>query len=259
MNCNRRKWICQIFLLAILLLPTSLLGQNKEPIKVLFVGNSYTYFWNLPQQVSAMAASQGIPMITRQSTVGGSNLEEHWNRKRETNSRDLIENGDWDFVVMNNHSMSTIDTPEDFDKYGKLFVDLIKSKGAEPVFYMTWARKWNPLMQETITDGYGKLAKATGSHVVPVGPIWMESISLQPDVNLYFEDGSHPSPEGTYLAALAFFRFFTGESTADISDRLQTIDKDGEKLYLNIIDPNAANFFQQLVDGFDFKTLGNGR
>jgi len=259
MNCDRRKWISQMLLLAILLLPTTLLGQKKEPIKVLFVGNSYTYFWNLPQQVSAMAESQGIEIITRQSTVGGSNLEEHWNRKRNTTSRDLIENGDWDFVVMNNHSMSTIDTPEDFDTYGKLFTDLIKSKGAEPVLYMTWARKWNPLMQETITNGYNNLAKATGSHVVPVGPIWMESISLQPDINLYFEDGSHPSPEGTYLTALAFFRFFTGESTANIPDRLETVDKDGEKFYLTIIDPNTANFFQQLVDGFDIKTLKHGR
>lgn len=258
MNRNRRRRICQLILLAILLLPSSLFSQ-KDTLRVLFVGNSYTYFWNLPQLVAAMGETQELTIITRQSTVGGSNLGQHWNKERNTRSRDLIEQGGWDYVVMNNHSMSTIDTPEEFDKYGKLFAELIKSKGAEPVFYMTWARKWNPLMQKTITAGYEKLAKQTKSQVVPVGPVWMESIQHRPDIDLYFEDGSHPSPEGTYLTALTFFRFLTGKSTAGIPDRLQTVDKDGEKLYLAIVDPNTASYFRQLVDGFDLKAATRGK
>ena len=253
MSFNYRKWTGQLCLLAVLFLPASLKGQSQDTLRVLFMGNSYTYFHNLPQMVAAMAESQDKAIITRQSTVGGSNLEEHWKRERETRSRDLIEGGDWDYVVMNNHSMSTINTPEDFDKYGKLFADLIKQNGAQPVFYMTWARKWNPLMQKTITAGYNAIAKETAADVVPIGPLWMKSIELMPNIDLYFEDGSHPSAEGTYLTALAYYRFFTGESTSEIPDRLQTVDKDGEKLYLAIIDPNTATFFQQLVDGFDIK------
>ncbi|RKQ42435.1 hypothetical protein BXY85_3045 [Roseivirga pacifica] len=259
MSFNYRKWTCQLFMLAVLFLPASLYAQTQDTLRVLFVGNSYTYFYNLPQMVATMAESQGKAIVTRQSTVGGSHLGEHWNRERETRSRDLIEQGGWDYVVMNNHSMSTINTPEDFDKYGEQFVALIKQHGAQPVFYMTWARKWNPLMQETITKGYEKLVKATGADVVPIGPLWMKSIALRPDIDLYFEDGSHPSPEGTYLTALAYYRFFTGKSTSEIPDRLQTVDKDGEKLYLAIIDPNTATFFQQLVDSFDMKTLADDR
>jgi hypothetical protein len=259
MICNRNRRICRFLLLAILLLPASLFGQKQDTLKVLFVGNSYTYFWNLPQEVAAMAESQEIPILTRQSTVGGSNLGEHWNRERGTRSRDLIENGDWDYVVMNNHSLSSIDSPDDFKKYGKLFADLIREHGAEPVFYMTWARKWNPLMQQTITEAYNALAIETRSHVVPIGPLWMKSIELRPDTDLYFDDGSHPSPEGTYLTALAFFRFFSGAKTAAVPNRLQTVDKDGEKLYLAIIDQNTADYFQQLVDGFAIKSVTDGR
>tara|TARA_A100000171_G_scaffold18150_2_gene16700 strand:- start:3459 stop:4235 length:777 start_codon:yes stop_codon:yes gene_type:complete len=254
MNCNHIKRICQLFLLAILLLPTSLFGQ-QDTLRVLFVGNSYTYFWNLPQLVTAMAESQGIPIITRQSTVGGSTLEEHWNEEKETKTRALLESGDWDYVVMNNHSMSTINTPADFDKYGKLFAELIKSKGAKPVFYMTWARKADPSMQPTITKGYNELGKSTQSNVVPVGEIWKKSIGLKPEIDLYFPDGSHPSPEGTYLNALAFYKFLTGKATADIPHRLTRIDKDGETMYLAILMEDVADYFQDLVDSFEIKNL----
>lgn len=256
MNSNRRKWICQIFLLAILLLPTSLFSQAKQDtIRVLFVGNSYTYFWNLPQLVMAMGESQGVPIIARQSTVGGSNLEQHWKRERETKTRDLLESGEWDYVVMNNHSLSTIDTPEDFDTYGKLFAELIKSKGAKPVFYMTWARKGKPEMQPTITKGYETLAKNTHSNVVPVGELWMKSLKTRPDVDLYFADGSHPSPYGTYFNALAFFKFLTGKQTADIPHRLTRTDKDGETMYLAIMPEDLADYFQELVDAADIKEV----
>lgn len=255
MNSNCRRWICQAHILAILLLPASLFGQTQDTLKVLFVGNSYTYFWNLPQLVAAMAESQGIPIITRQSTVGGSNLEEHWKEQKGTVTRDLLENGNWDYVVMNNHSLSAINTPEDFDKYGKLFADLIKSKGAKPVFYMTWARKSDPSKQSTITKGYADLGQATRSNVVPVGEIWKKSIRLRPYIDLYFPDGSHPSPEGTYLNALAFFKFLTGKQTAEIPHRLTRIDKDGETMYLAILPEDIADYFQELVDSFDIKNM----
>jgi hypothetical protein len=255
MNCNRRKWICQAFFLAILLLPTQLLGQTQDTVRVLFVGNSYTYFWNLPQLLAAMGESQGVPILTRQSTVGGSNLEEHWKREKGTKSRDLLENGNWDYVIMNNHSLSTINTPEDFDEYGKLFVELIKSKGAKPVFYMTWARKAQPETQPTITNGYSSIGKSTKSDVVPVGEIWKKSIETRPEVDLYFADGSHPSPEGTYLNALAFFKFLTGKPTADIPHRLTRLDKDGETMYLAILPEDLADYFQDLVDHFEIKNL----
>ena len=246
-------------LILIAILHSSALSAQQDTVRVLFIGNSYTYFWNLPQVLSAMGESQGVPMIVRQSTVGGSNLEQHWKRERDTQSRDLIENGNWDYVVMNNHSMSTIDTPDEFDEYGENFVELIKAKGAKPVFYMTWARKGKPEMQNTITKGYTALAERTKSNVVPVGLIWMKSIESRPDVDLYFPDGSHPSPEGTYLNALVFFKFFTRKNTADISHRLTRIDKDGETMYLAILMKETADYFQELVDGYNIKNINYGR
>ncbi len=234
-------------------------AQDKEPLRVLFVGNSYTYYWNLPQAVSLMAKSQGRAIITRQSTVGGSNLEQHWKGENGSRTRALISQGGWDYVVFNNHSLSTINTPESFFDYGQKFADLVKSQGGEAVFYMTWARSHNKLMINIISPSYRRLAEETNSHVVPVGEIWMRAVTLHPEYNLYTSDGSHPSPLGTYLTALAFTKFFTGESVLSIPNGLQMKDSDGEKLYITLTPQMEGNFLRALVDSFDFTTLADGQ
>lgn len=232
---------------------TNAFAQEHSPKRVLFVGNSFTYFYNLPQVVSAMATSQDWALETRQSTVGGSNLEQHWKSERGTKTRALIESQDWDYVVFNNHSLSSIDRPEEFMVYGTKFAELVKSKGAKPVFMMTWAYKSNPLMQDRVTEMYQKLAKETGAAFVPAGPLFEKARQLRPDLELFFDD-KHPSSSGTYLLGLAFYKYFSGASPAGIPKRLTTRDEDGEKLYLIFMHQTDADFLQQLVGEQVFQT-----
>ena len=111
---------------------------------------------------------------------------------------------------------------------------------------MTWAYKSNPLMQPFITKGYQEIATELDASVIPVGPIWMRAKELRPDLNLYF-DNKHPSPDGSYLIALIVYQTLTGNSINQISNRVTTIDSDGEKLYLSFVLKENAVFFQQLV------------
>lgn len=232
----------------------NLSAQDSTAVRVLFVGNSFTYFYNLPQVVMAMAKAEGANLETRQSTVGGSSLEEHWKSERGTQTRALLESGDWDYVVFNNHSTSALDTPESFMEYGEKFADLVREKGAEPIFMLTWAYKSNPLMQAKITEMHERLAKKKNADFVPAGPIFAAARMWRPDLELFFDD-KHPSANGTYLLALAFYRYFTGATTSNIPPRLSTEDLNGEKLYLIFMPPEEADFLQQLVDEFPFKTL----
>ena len=221
---------------------------EEQEIRVLFVGNSYTYYWNMPLAVTLMAESLGKKIFTKQSTIGGSNLEEHWKQEKETQTRALIEQGEWDYVVFNNHSLSPRDLPESFDEYSLKFAELVKQKGAKPVFYMTWARKHNRLMQTRISEAYRNVTKAAGAEVVPVGEIWMQSISLHPEKDLYAIDGSHPSPLGSYLTALAFTRYFTGMSVQEVPNKLYIKDNNGDKLYISMLQDENGDFFRDLVD-----------
>lgn len=238
----------------VLFLGLALAGQENTPKRVLFVGNSFTYFYNLPQVVNAMAANQGVAIQTRQSTVGGSNLEQHWKSEKGTQTRRMLEEGDWDYVVFNNHSTSSIDTPESFMEYGRKFAELVRQKGAEPVFMLTWAYDSNPLMQPQITEMHERLARETGADYVPGGPLFAAAREWRPDLDLFFDD-KHPSANGTYLLGLALYKYFTGRPAAGIPARITTEDRNGEKLYLLFMSPENAAFLQQLVDTFDYATL----
>src|SRR5690606_7354717 len=170
---NFMKHIGMAVMGLLLSVPGSLNAQQVEdPVKILFVGNSFTFFWNMPQLVSAMAKTQDFHMEVRQSTVSGSNLEQHWKGEKGSRTRELIEEGEWDFIIFGGHSRATLDAPERFREYGEKFARLARSKGAEPLFYMTWAYKSNPLMQEKITRGYMDLASGLRAKVLAVGPVF---------------------------------------------------------------------------------------
>ena len=247
-----------LWLAIVLIAPLSLFSQQEEPVKILFVGNSFTYFWNMPQLVKAMGESQGVSLDIHQSTVGGSNLKQHWDEEKGTITRKLLKEDKWDYVILGDHSLSTINNPERFEEYGKKFSELVRSVGAEPIFYLTWAYQSNPLMQPTITKGYLDLAYELNVKVIPVGPIWMKARVLRPDLNLYFDD-KHPSSDGSYLIALIVYHSLTGKSNSEISNRVTTKDIDGEKLYLSFVFPETASFFKQLVEETNFESFNKAK
>ncbi len=223
-------------------------AQGSSPQKVLFVGNSYTYFWNLPQHVASMAESQDIPLETRQSTAGGSNLGQHWKGEKALNSRNIIQEGDYDAVVLQDYSLRALKASDSLMYYGQLFGELIRKSGAQAFLYLTWAREYDPYMQKTITDKYTELAKKINARLVPVGLAFERSRQLRPQLNLYDPDGSHPSPYGTYLSACVFYGAFTQKTPVGLPNRLISQDKAGEKLYLNILPSNDARFLQKVAE-----------
>ena len=253
-----KKFLTILFLtMSVMLMsfnPSFAQAKEQKAIRVLFVGNSFTYFFNLPQVVSAMAKSQGVEIITRQSTVGGSTLEEHWKVLKGTRTRKLLDSLQWDYVVLNNHSLITVNGPNEFVEYSSKFIELVRSKGAQPIIMQTWGYKSNPLLIRPIMEEYKKLAQTTKVDMVPAGELFMEARKWRPDLEL-FQDDKHPSSNGTYLLGLAFFKYFTGLSTEEIPFRLTTNDKDGEKLYLIFMAQEDCDFLQQLVDDYEFKTL----
>jgi hypothetical protein len=215
---------------------------------VLFVGNSYTYFWNVPQTVAAIADHLGVEIITRQSTAGGANLKQHWHGDLTLRSRELIADGEWDYVVLQNHSRSTMDSIEQFFTYGKMFIDYIKRHKAQPLLYETWARQYNPAMQAQVSRSYAKLAEQNDIEVVPVGQVWQKLRELRPDLRLFDPDGSHASTIGSYVTACTFFSYLTKKPAKDIPVRVITKDKDAEKLYLAIVSPQDAEIIHAVID-----------
>ena len=91
------------------------------PLKVGWVGNSYTYFFDMPGMVAALASGASPPVAIehKQALHGGWTLGQHWRRSVESameptgigrvdgGARDLLEeHGPFDFVVLQDQSQT---------------------------------------------------------------------------------------------------------------------------------------------------------
>lgn len=197
-----------------------------DTVRVLFIGNSYTYVNNLPAVLAAMArsATPAREVVWRMVTTGGRTLKGHW--EADDAARRAIREGRWDYVVLQEQSLlgATVidgepvvsDPARIFWPYARRFAEEARAAGAEPLFYLTWARKNRPEAQAALTHAYMTVARETGARVVPVGLAWKDARRLHPDVELFDEDGSHPSPAGTYLAASVFFATLFGAPSTEL-------------------------------------------
>jgi hypothetical protein len=181
---------------------------------VLFIGNSYTYYNNLPEMVRVMAASRGIKVDVGMATTGGWKLSDHWTNQ-DSDAHRLLRDGKWDAVVLQEQSVlgstkvvnnvARVGSDEQFQRYAKLWQEEIKRAGAKPVFYVTWARKGAPEDQQALDRAYTRAAKDANGMAVLVGRAWKGAREHHPNIELFIADGSHPSAAGTYLAACTFF------------------------------------------------------
>ncbi|MGC9393611.1 MAG: SGNH/GDSL hydrolase family protein [Anaerolineae bacterium] len=187
--------------------------------KVLFIGNSYTYYNDLPAMIAGLAATRGRSVDVHQITAGGVTLE--WHTQNEA-TLDALRVGLWDIVVLQEHSIRPVqDTPKMFRAVG-ILQSLIAPTGAQTVLYMTWARKHFPEMQAGLARVYNVLAEEIGARVAPVGLAWEAALLADPSLSLYTDDKSHPTPLGSYLAACVFYATFFGESPVGLPATLAT-------------------------------------
>ena len=250
LKCMGRIMQLKLVFLFIMLSSTSYSQVEKDTLKVLFVGNSYTYFENLTQIVSIISDSTKTKLITKKSTVGGVSLRQHWLGLKGLKTKEKIKKGNFDIVVIQGHSMSTIKMPDSISKYAKLFCDYIKTNNAKPYLYQTWAREKVPQFQEAITRVYEDISINNNVSLVPVGEAWKLAKQLRPEIKLFSPDGSHPSRQGTFLTACVFIGSILREIPENLPSRIYTKDIDGELLFLARMDPLDVAFFKRIAKEF---------
>jgi hypothetical protein len=88
----------------------------------------------------------------------------------------VIQDGHYDFVVLQEQSTLPIKNANRMHEIVRLFDEAIKAAGAKTVFYMTWARQHSPESQKAITDAYNTIGRELGAIVIPVGSVWENSL-----------------------------------------------------------------------------------
>jgi hypothetical protein len=223
---------------------------KKDSLHILFVGNSYTSVPNMPQLVSQISDSTRVKLITTRSTAAGATLSDHWNGEKELKTKEAIKNGKYDIVVIQGHSLETIENKHDFLMYSKLLCDLVKESGARPYLYVTWARQNTPQYQDTINKVYQQAAHENNCELIRVGEAWKLARSLKPDINLFMPDGSHQSDLGAILTACVFVSKFSGELPPKLKSKYHIINSKSEPVVLNWDNLLDVEFCQKVATEF---------
>jgi MYXO-CTERM domain-containing protein len=225
---------------------------------MLFLGNSYTFQNNLEAQVAAVFAAAGETVQAERLANPGWRFVDHEGAIETAGSDHALafaEPHDWVILQEQSQIPGFPDGQVDVEASRDSAVVLdgyAAATGAQTMFLMTWGRRdgdnTNPdlypdfeTMQARLTDGYltyVSLASADGTPawVAPAGLAWARvyddvvagggdpTAPDSPFYQLYVDDGSHPSPRGTYLAACVLYKSLTGRSPvgldapADIAD-----------------------------------------
>lgn len=264
-----------LFYLALFAAPISF-GQTK---KVLFIGNSYTGVNNLPNLVNKLAEADNNILIYDANTPGGNFLHHH---AVNPVTLEKISAQDWDFVVLQEQSQlpSFSDGQVQMEMYPhvQVLVDSILANNdcTVPVFYNTWGRRdgdkqWAGIntfekMNGRLHNTYADLTEIYQGLLSPVGLgfLYVKTDENSPInfVDLYHQDGSHPSIHGSYLAASIFNNILFSTSsmgntyiptgiTEEQAEYLQTVADEvvyGNDAVQTDYRPLTANYFEVEIE-----------
>lgn len=226
---------------------TSSEREARKPLRVLFIGNSYTYYNMLPEMLQQMgvAGKQKRHLEYRMIAPGSSTLESNWTNGL---ARKVIAQGGWDYVVLQEQSQRPITDTNAMFRYARLFDQEIQKSGAKTVFYLTWSRKQAPEKQALITQSYASIAKELNAVTCPVGVAWEKVRRQNPGLVLYMADGSHPAPAGTYLAAAVFYRTLYGSDPIGLPKEIDGRDESGRLKVLAALSRQEAVVLQKAAE-----------
>jgi hypothetical protein len=229
--------------------------RAQDTLRALFIGNSYTAVNNLPEMLSQLSTSLGDVLIYDSNTPGGQTFQNH--AANMVNYQKMAAQS-WDYIVLQGQSQEpsfpTAQVNSQTLPYALLLADSAKSiqPCAQVNFFMTWGRQngdpqWDSIntfdkMNLRLRNAYLRIADSANAAVSPVGIAWKYLRDHHPNINLYQQDGSHPSTEGSYLAACVFYSSFFHKVSMGST-------------YNPGIDPNTAELIQNVASSIVLDSL----
>lgn len=233
---------------------------DKRPEQTaLFIGNSRTFYNDMPHMVRAIADSAGYTKKLRIEVDAEPGVSLGYHIKSEKTQALLSRR--WDHVVLqvlSSDQYSAEQAGPAWDDAEKLIRE-VQAKGSLPAMFVTWrytdqcssnagmpqtADGLSPSgyanMHANIQQQHARLAALTGVDLVNVGVIW-EALQNQPkDFGLY-HDCNHPSIHGSYLSALMFYSYFSGKDVLNVTFRPRGISEQDADMLKNSVSHYLAN------------------
>ena len=206
-------------------------------MKVLFIGNSFTYFNDMPNTVEAMLKRTHPDVVVEKVTKGGYYLSQHLDEDDALcglAKSKLSEK--WDYVILQEQSFCPIGDNERFMRGVLGLYELIKPTGARILMYSTWAyRDGSEKLEKTglcyeemkdkLLSAYTEAARAVGGDIVDVGNLFYGIMKEHPECDLLKDtDNYHPSALGS-LAIASLFTLTLGGKAEIVDTELPYADK----------------------------------
>jgi hypothetical protein len=200
-------------------------ADNNPCVRVLFIGNSYTYVNDLPGTFARLARSGGHPVRTGMLAEGGWTLADH---VQSSQTLETLQAQRWNYVILQEQSeIPAFEQSRTLSMYpaARQLAGEIRAVQAEPVFLQTWAHRDGmpeqgipdyESMQGFIDAGYRQIARELNVPVIPAGDAWRLALGQKLPVDLWQADGSHPTPAGTYLTACVLYATLYNKSPVGI-------------------------------------------
>ena len=231
---------------------------QKNPERILFVGNSYLYYNDSLHNHFRRMVEEAFPnkidnLEFKSATIGGSRLSHH-NIDHLLNHKNLSVSKPFDLVILQGGSgeVLTKKSRNEFAKESRKLIKKIRKAGSEPALYMIHAyskshNKYDPNMINKVIKTYEASGNKNNVLVIPVGLAFENAYKLNQTVQLHKSfDGSHPDMLGTYLAACVLYAaiynrdptlidyHYFGTISHEDRDFLQKVAKNTVEEYYNI-------------------------
>ena len=208
---------------------------------ILFVGNSLTYWNDLPLIVQAVFDTAGgdryeVGMIAAPDV----SLEDHWN---DGAARSHIERGGWQIVVLQQGPSSLPDSRLLLRDYVLRFAGPIRAIGAQPALYSVWPSRGRQGDFARAIESYALAAADVNGLFFPVASAWLAAWRRDSTIVLYEPDGLHPSVAGSYLAALVMYGVISKKTPLGLPSQFRL--RDGRAATLP---PSLATLLQAAAD-----------
>lgn len=165
-------------------------------LKLLFIGNSHTFFNDLPGMVRDLAVENGYACQVTKLAESGWSLLQHVN---EPNTEYVILSGGFDYVILQDRANPF--NREDFTSAVLTLNALIRQTGAIPVLYESWTNKDAANKQAELDAAHYEMAEKIGAILVPVGEYWRDNAHIHSGIDMYAGDGIHATKAGSQFAA----------------------------------------------------------
>lgn len=219
----------------------------SEGSRILFVGNSHTFTNDLPGMFSRLAEMGGHTVDVYDVTAGWYTLKQFSDPEDEYGAvvSAALQDQKWDFVVLQENTNAALPAnakTEMLPPAHKLD-EMIRASGGQTVLLMTWSPEEGvgafprEIVQSVLSDSYQAAAEELDALLIPGGDVFVEALKTDPELKLWGDDGQHPSPEGTYLAACTAYALIFQETPVG-------------NTYYNELDEETAGRLQEIAQSF---------